>query len=203
MRLGERVAEEEVESLENYFVETNQWNEIFEGEKDLVFGPKGAGKSALYALVNKRSDKLRQRNVLVALAENPIGAAVFRNLEIDPPPSEAAFILLWKLYTLTLIAKILREENCHSDEADALVETLNKAGLLPRVASRENLFASVRRLISHLFDRNVKSIETSVSAAARRPASSRSRAMSTPTRLCPAASRSAIRIWKSCSPKRR
>jgi len=68
MRIGERIAEEEADRLETYFVETNQWNEIFDGEKVLIFGPKGAGKSALYALLRKRSDQLKARDIAVKFA---------------------------------------------------------------------------------------------------------------------------------------
>lgn len=162
IRIGQRVAEEEVDSLEHYFIETNQWNEIFEGEKDLVFGPKGAGKSALYALVNKRSKSLSEKNIEVTLAENPIGDTVFRNLEVEPPPSEIAFTLLWKLYVLTLTAKILRDHSSDSEATKSLIDALNKTGLLPGVANRESLFASVRRTISNLFNSDVSSLETTV-----------------------------------------
>jgi hypothetical protein len=163
IRMGQRVAEEEVDSLEEYFVETNQWNEIFDGHKDLVFGPKGAGKSALYTLLNTRSLKLRDRGILITLAENPKGATVFKNLEIDPPPSESAFILLWKLYALILVANTLRAEGIDNPQAKALINVLNKAGLLPTLASRESLFSSVRKLISTIFDKHVSSLETTVS----------------------------------------
>lgn len=162
IRLGQRVAEEEVDSLETYFIETNQWNEIFDGEKDLVFGPKGAGKSALYALVNKRSAILSSKNIIVTLAENPIGATVFKNLEVDPPPSETAFILLWKLYVLTLTAQILRDHHADNTAAKALIDALNKASLLPTLATRESLFASVRKTISNLFNSKIEALETSV-----------------------------------------
>lgn len=40
---GSRVAEEEVESLHEYFVETEQWRRLLAGEVDIVFGSKGAG----------------------------------------------------------------------------------------------------------------------------------------------------------------
>ena len=47
--LGERVAEDERDSLENYFVQTDQWDQLYAGNKDIVFGPKGTGKSAYTA----------------------------------------------------------------------------------------------------------------------------------------------------------
>ena len=61
LTFGERVAEEE-NTLENYFVETSQWNKIWRGDVDIIYGPKGSGKSALYyLLLKKESDLLSPR----------------------------------------------------------------------------------------------------------------------------------------------
>ena len=49
---GARVAEEETNELGNYFVETDQWERIYNGEIDVVKGDKGAGKSAIYSLLS-------------------------------------------------------------------------------------------------------------------------------------------------------
>ena len=55
---GQRVAEEEIEELSEYFVETELWRRIFAGEIDIVYGPKGAGKSAMYGRLLSRKDEL-------------------------------------------------------------------------------------------------------------------------------------------------
>ncbi len=47
---GAQVAEEELNELASYFVETNQWSRMEKGEIDIVRGEKGAGKSAIYSL---------------------------------------------------------------------------------------------------------------------------------------------------------
>ena len=163
IRFGERIAEEEADRLETYFVETNQWNEIFHGEKDLIFGPKGAGKSALYALLRKRSDQLQARDISVVLAENPIGATVFRGLVVDPPPTETSFVALWKLYCLVLLVDILRSNKDESEEGRALIETLTAAGLLPVSLSRETIFQRVSKAIQGWFDKTVSSFEGGLS----------------------------------------
>lgn len=41
---GERIAEDEVDELSSYFVETNQWQSIFAGEVDVVYGAKGSNR---------------------------------------------------------------------------------------------------------------------------------------------------------------
>lgn len=40
LNLGQRVAEDELSDLTQYFVETSQWTEMLEGRKDVVYGPK-------------------------------------------------------------------------------------------------------------------------------------------------------------------
>ena len=62
---GQRVAEDETDLLGTYFVETDHWVRLFRGDIDVVYGAKGAGKSALYALLLSRRDDLFDRNVLL------------------------------------------------------------------------------------------------------------------------------------------
>ena len=109
LSFGQQVAEEEAKELANYFVETEQWRGISSGAVDIVYGPKGAGKSALYALLLDRYDDFLERSILVVSGENPRGATVFHDLVTDPPTSEREFIQLWKLYFLVLVAEVLRE----------------------------------------------------------------------------------------------
>ena len=47
---GKRIAEEESNELSSYFVETEQWRLVFAGSVDIIYGPKGSGKSAIYSL---------------------------------------------------------------------------------------------------------------------------------------------------------
>ena len=89
---GSRVAEDEVESLHEYFVETEQWRRLFAGEVDIIFGAKGAGKSALYSLLVSQKEELRLgRRTLFMPAENPRGTPIFRDLVPNPPASEEEF----------------------------------------------------------------------------------------------------------------
>jgi hypothetical protein len=94
---GHRVAEEETDVLEAYFVETDDWNRLFRGEIDVVYGPKGAGKSALYSLLLAKSGDLFDKGILLISGENPRGATAFRDLATNPPASEREFVGLWKL----------------------------------------------------------------------------------------------------------
>lgn len=82
--LGQRVAEEEADELQKYFVKTAQWEQLAAGKIDVVYGPKGSGKSALYTSLLQQSASFRKKNIIVASAENPRGTTVFKSIATDP-----------------------------------------------------------------------------------------------------------------------
>lgn len=159
IEIGERVAEEEADQLERYFFETDQWNQMFEGKIDVVYGPKGSGKSALYTLLNKKEGELFDRGVLLALAENVRGATVFRSIVADPPPSELSFVYLWKIYCLCILAKALRDYDIKNDDSKALINALEKVGLLPAADSLNVLFRAVSSYFKGWLSRDTKTVE--------------------------------------------
>ena len=64
LTIGSRVAEDEVDQLASYFVETDQWQRVAAGQVDIIFGAKGAGKSALFGELYRRIfalDRLMRR----------------------------------------------------------------------------------------------------------------------------------------------
>ena len=127
---GARVAEDEVDQLAAYFVETDQWKRVLQGDVDIVYGPKGSGKSALYSLLIKNADVLFDRNVVVIPAEQPRGAPVFKDVVKAPPTSEGEFIALWKLYLLCLIAELLRDYGVETEAARRVLTHLQDARLI-------------------------------------------------------------------------
>lgn len=152
LRFGERIAEEELDDLERYFVATDQWARVFSGEVDVVYGSKGAGKSAIYALIDKRQDELFDRNILVRGAENVRGNTAFKEVLGDPPPSERSFIELWKLYFLMLATSAIREYGISDRNTKSLINALTEAELLPEKASLGQLFQRAKTVIwSYVF----------------------------------------------------
>jgi len=133
---GSRIAEDELDELHAYFVETEHWRKVLAGDVDIVFGAKGAGKSALYSLLVAQKEKLRlgRRTVFIA-AENPRGTPVFRDLTTEPPLSEEHFRALWKLYFLSIAANYFRHhlEASRTTNADAaaVIDFLASNGLVP------------------------------------------------------------------------
>ena len=135
LSFGERIAEQEAKELEKYFVQTDLWNRIFKGSVDIVRGPKGAGKSAIYSLLIQKKDDLKKRGIELIPAENPKGMPAFKDIVSHPPVSELEFVNLWKLYLLSLIAEMLRASESNSTKGKQLIEVLENAKLLPREAS--------------------------------------------------------------------
>lgn len=144
---GSRVAEEEASELSGYFVETDQWHRLYRGDIDVVYGAKGSGKSAMFALLLSREDELFDRRILLAGVEDARGAPVFSQLVDDPPTSEAEFRALWKLYFLSLIGRQFRDYRIDGPLARRVVDELEKAELLKESSSLRRLLNAVRRYV--------------------------------------------------------
>jgi hypothetical protein len=127
---GQRVAEEETDVLATYFVETDQWQRLFRGEIDIIYGPKGAGKSALYSLLLAKSEELFDRNILLIAGENPRGTTAFRDLATDPPATEREFVGMWKLYLVALIQSAIAGYGIANPATARLEQALVREGLV-------------------------------------------------------------------------
>jgi hypothetical protein len=132
LTFGNQVAEEEQDSLREYFVRTQAWDRIYNGDIDVIYGPKGAGKSALYVLIQNYISDLFDRRVLLISAESPRGAPAFKDLNVDPPTSEREVVIIWKLYLLSLTARTLQDFGIHNEESNKLCAVLEEHKLLPR-----------------------------------------------------------------------
>jgi hypothetical protein len=161
LNFGNQIAEEERNVLKEYFVRTQAWERIYKGEIDVIYGAKGAGKSALYVLIQDSKDELRERNILLVAAENPQGSPAFRDLTSEPPTSEREFISIWKLYFLTLIARTLNDVSIYNADQQSLSSILSDNNLLPEKNTTLGSFlASVRRYVSKYL--NPRELQTSV-----------------------------------------
>lgn len=130
--IGSRVAEEENKQLARYFVETENWRKVYDGESDIIFAPKGGGKSAIYSMLISRSDSLFDRNIVLATAENTRGSTVFADVTGEAPASEAEFIGLWKIYLLSVIAQKFIDFGIKNKSSSNLYAKLDAVGLLPQ-----------------------------------------------------------------------
>ncbi len=149
LSFGSGIAEDEVEQLIQFFVKTDQWQRLFNGSIDIVYGPKGSGKSALYAFLDKRKAELQaDKNILLISAEKPRGTPVFKDVAVEPPTSETEFVGLWKLYFLSLVGNIvLRERKGESENVDRALDVLNEAGLVDADMTLARTLKNVREYL--------------------------------------------------------
>lgn len=148
---GGRTAEDEVEKLSKYFVETEQWRKVWADEVDIVFAPKGGGKSAIYSMLGSREDQLFTRNVILVQGENPPGNTAFESITAEPPTSEAEFTRIWRLYFLILIVEELEQYEVKASELAEVRAALASLGLAEPIAQKKTIVARVRDIVTRLF----------------------------------------------------
>lgn len=141
---GKRIAEEEADALESYFVETEQWRKVFAGDIDIVYGPKGSGKSAIYSLLLKKAEELASRSIVLIPGENMMGAPVFADLATEKASSEERLRGLWKLYFLCLLAGTFRSRGIDTDSAKVMIQYLEDAALVPKEWNLRRVLGRVR-----------------------------------------------------------
>src|SRR5690606_18482399 len=66
MSIGDPMAENEFQTLENYYVETDEFGKALRGEVNLVVGRKGTGKTALFSQV-RNAQRRNKQNIVVDL----------------------------------------------------------------------------------------------------------------------------------------
>lgn len=136
---GDRVAENESEQLAAYFIKTEHWEKVRTGKVDIVFGSKGAGKSALYTLLCEQSPQLSAEGITLVSAEKPTGQTVFSEIKNTPPTTEVEFITLWKIYICQLVVQELVADSSCEDEAEEVKNKLVEAGLIEERNSLKRL----------------------------------------------------------------
>lgn len=146
LNFGHRVAEDEIESLARYFVETDTWRQLSTGAVDVVYGAKGAGKSALYTLLTSALPRRRDNGVVVIACEEIRGATAFEELKLDPPTSEEEFRVLWLAYFLSLLAEVVRDQQIETAEARRLTRRLAELGLSSEPFSIRGVFRKAAAL---------------------------------------------------------
>ncbi|MCB0540694.1 MAG: hypothetical protein KDE33_24470, partial [Bacteroidetes bacterium] len=162
IKFGHRIAEDEAEQLAKYFVSTEDWRRLFENEIDIIYGTKGAGKSALYAILDSKKMELFDKTVLLATAENPRGNTVFEGLTSSPPTSEIEFIRLWKLYFLIITVSVFKEWGVDKDNKKFLEikNILEAANLIPVQKGLKSILKACRDYIKHIA--NIESLQPGV-----------------------------------------
>jgi len=154
---GDRVAENESQQLNSYFIKTQHWEKVRAGEVDIIFGSKGSGKSALYTLLFSKSVEMEGEGVTLISAEKPTGQTVFSEIKNTPPTTTNEFVVLWKIYLCQLIVKELMAKGKCIDSANFVREKLVEAGLIEESNTLKRLVNNAMKFTKNLF--NIESIE--------------------------------------------
>ncbi|MDO8227407.1 hypothetical protein ABE187_04050 [Bacillus cabrialesii] len=153
---GESVAEED-NRLASYFVETDTWNRLINGEIDIIYGAKGSGKSALYKHLIHNKDYLEERNITLLAAENISGTAVFKTVLSSDELSENSYKQIWFLYIISIIGKYINEYGEETVQSKEFISRLQMEGLLDGKNLRRML-SNVKDYVVNFF-RRVESLE--------------------------------------------
>ncbi len=148
LKLGSSVAEHD-QALAQYFIETETFRALVQGECDIVAGDKGTGKTALYRILEQRYGSMAEmRDIEVIAAFNPVGNPVFQRLTENEPLEEGQYVGLWKAYFLALAGNWILEiyEGSFTEKMDELHDLLTKTGLRSNDSEANTIFSQVANL---------------------------------------------------------
>lgn len=148
--IGSYVAEDEAEKIKEYFLETNTWESYFKGDVDIIYGQKGAGKSAIYLLTQEKRDEFFDNKVLLAPGEEIRGNPAFQGIVNDPVPSEIQFEEIWKIFILSILCHNIRDYGIAHPKINHIVQYLESARLIDQ---RFSLTNAVRRAFDFVMKR--------------------------------------------------
>lgn len=147
LNIGNGVAELERGLLNEFFLESLDWKRLKEGKIDLVLGPKGSGKSALFFHLLDHESELHNKGVLMVSSENSAGDSVFSSLRPGSIESEEDFVRIWKLYFLILILSTLKKNGVQSELAGPIEGLLKSEGVYEQGWSLKQLFIGVSNYV--------------------------------------------------------
>jgi hypothetical protein len=131
IRFGGDVAEND-DKLDRYFIETSSFRGIVDDQADLVLGPKGSGKTAIFRrLSNPEAQILELNDTDIVPAFNTQGSVIFRKLTTDLPSfDENLMRTVWLAYVLALLGNYLLDTYDHLPDTRRLRNSLTTAGLV-------------------------------------------------------------------------
>lgn len=164
MRIGRSVAEQD-DDLDQYFVETETFRSLVEGQKDIIAGDKGTGKSAIYRMLQQNFRSYTElEGIEVISAFNPTGNPIFQRLARETEYSEAAYQTLWKAYFLALVGNWLLSVHgsTYNNEVKELSGLLEKLGLRSVKAEPSTIFSNILKVFKRLSNPKSAKIDLTV-----------------------------------------
>jgi hypothetical protein len=152
LTVGSSVAEHD-DALGRYFVETATYRALVQGEKDIVAGDKGTGKTALFRILQDRYASTPElTDVEVVAAFNPVGNPVFQKLADGDPLPEGEYVGIWKSYAFALAGNwiLALNDGAYSHKMQALDEMLSSTGLRSADDTPSTVFSQLINLVRRL-----------------------------------------------------
>jgi len=149
LHIGSRVAEDEKDYLDKYFIETNEYKKILKDDVDVIYGAKGTGKSALYLNILKNKDSLLNDGIIIIQAETIQGTSAFNSVVEDPPTSENTFRNIWKLYFLVLLYENFASRFILNKDRNHIRRVLHDSKLLSKNRTLLEFFTDAYRYIKN------------------------------------------------------
>ncbi len=130
IKFGGDVAEND-EDLDLYFVETSAFLDVIADEADLILGPKGSGKTAIFRRIADPEIAIPEiDDVDILPAFNIQGSVIFRRLTTDTHSlDEAIMRAAWMAYILSLVGNHLLETYSDITPTERLRDALVRSGL--------------------------------------------------------------------------
>lgn len=130
LKFGGDVAEND-DNLDLYFVETSAFFDVIADEADLILGPKGSGKTAIFRRIADPNVEIQElSDVDILPAFNIQGSVIFRKLTSGSPIlDEAIMRTVWMAYILGIAGNYLLDTYSHATDTEILHAALLKAGL--------------------------------------------------------------------------
>ncbi len=147
LNIGNGVAELERDLLKEFFLESLDWKRLKDGRIDLILGPKGSGKSALFFHLIDHESELHDKGIFLVSSENSAGDSVFASVAPGSIKSEDDFVRIWKLYFLILILSTLKKNGVRSDLTASIEDLLRAEGVYEQGWSLKQLFVGVSNYV--------------------------------------------------------
>ena len=164
--VGNSVAEQDY-ILEVARVETPIFDSVLNDRYDIILGRKGAGKTAMFKILNIIGERMLIRNKTVILSGvNSSGEAIFNQYKEQLSKfSEKEFETFWKFYFISLIYnnfikdnKFVKELAQYKTEINKFISECEKAGI-PNITVKQNKDQIIKWILG-AFKNRIKSVST-------------------------------------------
>lgn len=142
---------EEDNNLEIYFYETPQYFDVITGRKSIVTGPKGAGKSAIFRILQKRQGHIPEvADKILLFIDNPDEMRELQKFT-DAVYDPGKMACLWETYIAAKIGERLISNNTKYDiDSSKIEDYLNKFNLYTGNPKRPDIIHRLFRYIKSI-----------------------------------------------------